>query len=97
MTLKNIQIIDLDGAAGRMVVSVMFGLAEIELEYRKERQAAGIRVARKQGVYTGCRKGTTKGKPMRARALKDQEFTVPIRHKTAISQYCIFRPLILNF
>ena len=53
------QQIDLSGAVGRMVASVMFGLAEIELEYRRERQAAGIRVAKSQGVYTGRKKGTT--------------------------------------
>ena len=32
------QQIDLSGPVGRMVASVMFGLAEIELEYRRERQ-----------------------------------------------------------
>ena len=36
------QQIDLSGAVGRMVASVLFGLAEIESEYRRERQAAGI-------------------------------------------------------
>jgi DNA invertase Pin-like site-specific DNA recombinase len=41
------QQIDLSGVVGRMVASVMFGLAEIELEYRRERQAAGIQVAKK--------------------------------------------------
>ena len=34
------QQIDLSGAVGRMVASVLFGLAEIESEYRRERQAA---------------------------------------------------------
>ena len=47
------QQIDLTGSVGRMVASVMFGLAEIELEYRRERQAAGIRVARTRGIYQG--------------------------------------------
>jgi DNA invertase Pin-like site-specific DNA recombinase len=40
------QQIDLGGAVGRMVASVLFGLAEIESEYRRERQAAGIAVAK---------------------------------------------------
>jgi DNA invertase Pin-like site-specific DNA recombinase len=35
------QQVDLSGAVGRMVASVLFGLAEIESEYRRERQAAG--------------------------------------------------------
>ena len=45
-------------------------LAEIELEYRAERQAAGIEVAKKKGIYKGRKKGTTKGEPERARELK---------------------------
>ena len=41
------QQIDLSGPVGRMVASVLFGLAEIEWEYRRERQAAG-----RTGVWT---------------------------------------------
>jgi DNA invertase Pin-like site-specific DNA recombinase len=44
------QQIDLSGTVGHMVASVMFGLAEIELEYRRERQTAGIAVARRKGI-----------------------------------------------
>ena len=44
------QQIDLSGAIGRMVASVLFGLAEIESEYRRERRAAGIAVAKKRGL-----------------------------------------------
>jgi DNA invertase Pin-like site-specific DNA recombinase len=47
------QQIDLSGPVGRMVASVLFGLAEIEWEYRRERQAAGIAVAKAQGGYHG--------------------------------------------
>ena len=36
------QSIDLSGAVGRMIAAVMLGLAEIELEYRQQRQMAGI-------------------------------------------------------
>jgi DNA invertase Pin-like site-specific DNA recombinase len=63
------QLIDLSGTVGRLVASVLFGLAEIEQEYRRERQAAGIAVAKRRGVYRGRAKGTTKAKPARARAL----------------------------
>ena len=66
------QQIDLGGAVGRMVASVLFGLAEIELEYRRERQAAGIAVAKRRGAYHGRKKGTTKAKPTRARQLRGQ-------------------------
>jgi DNA invertase Pin-like site-specific DNA recombinase len=64
------QQIELNGAVGRMLAALLLGLAEIELEYRAERQAAGIEVARKKGVYRGRKKGTTKGEPERARELK---------------------------
>jgi DNA invertase Pin-like site-specific DNA recombinase len=71
------QQIDLGGAVGRMIAAVMLGLAEIELEFRRERQAAGIAVARKKGVYKGRAKGTTKARPHRARELRDQGLMVP--------------------
>ncbi len=58
--------IELNGPVGRMIAAVLLGLAEIELEYRQERQAAGIEVAKRKGVYKGRQRGTTKGKPNRA-------------------------------
>ena len=60
------QQIDLSGMVGQVVASLIFGLAEIELENIRERQAAGIAVAKKRGVYSGRLKGTTKAKPKRA-------------------------------
>ncbi len=66
------QQIDLSGTIGRMVASVLFGLAEIEMEYRAERQAAGIAVARKRGVYKGRKPGTTKSDADRALQLREQ-------------------------
>jgi DNA invertase Pin-like site-specific DNA recombinase len=71
------QQIDLNGPVGRMVASVLFGLAEIEWEYRRERQAAGIAVAKARGVYRGRRKGTTKAQPQRAHTLRHAGLTVP--------------------
>ena len=65
------QQIELNGAVGRMIAAVMLGLAEIELEYRQQRQTAGIEVARERGVYKGRKKGTFKAKPQRARALRE--------------------------
>jgi DNA invertase Pin-like site-specific DNA recombinase len=62
---------------GRMVASVLFGLAEIEAEYRRERQAAGIAVAKRNGVYQGRQRGTTKANPARARALRARGLTIP--------------------
>ena len=71
------QQIELNGAVGRMIAAVMLGLAEIELEYRQERQLAGIEVAKKRGVYKGRREGSTKAKPKRACELRDRGLTVP--------------------
>jgi DNA invertase Pin-like site-specific DNA recombinase len=48
----------------------------LTLQHVKERQAIGIGVARKRGIYTGRRSGTTKAAPSRARALKKQGLTV---------------------
>lgn len=66
------QMIELNGAVGRMIAAVMLGLAEIELEYRQQRQMAGVEVAKKKGVYKGRKPGTFKAKPARAMALRDQ-------------------------
>lgn len=71
------QQIELNGPVGRMIAAVMLGLAEIELEYRRERQMAGIEVARKKGKFTGRKSGTTKAKPQRAAELKKQGLTAP--------------------
>lgn len=71
------QQIELNGAVGRMIAAVMLGLAEIELEYRRERQMAGIEVARTKGKFTGRKRGTTKGRPQRARELKRQGLSAP--------------------
>lgn len=71
------QQIELNGPVGRMIAAVMLGLAEIELEFRRERQMAGIAVARKKGKFTGRKAGTTKAKPQRAAELKKQGLTAP--------------------
>ena len=64
------QQIELNGAVGRMIAALLLGLAEIELEYRAERQAAGIEVAKRKGIYKGRKEGTTKGEPERAKELR---------------------------
>jgi DNA invertase Pin-like site-specific DNA recombinase len=70
------QQIDLSGPVGHLIASLLFGIAEIELQHAKERQAIGIALARKRGVYTGRRTGTTKAAPSRARTLKKQGLTI---------------------
>ena len=53
-----------------MIAALLLGLAEIELEYRRERQMAGIEVARKKGMFLGRRKGRPRAKPSRAWELR---------------------------
>lgn len=69
------QQIDLSGTIGHLVAGVLFGIAEIEYQHIKERQAVGIAIAKEKGIYTGRKKGTTKAKPERAKALKKQGLT----------------------
>ena len=88
------QQIDLNGAVGRMIASVLFGLAEIELEYRRERQAAGIRVAKTNGVYQGRKKGTTKALPDRASKLRKQGLQIlEISNALGVTPRTVFRYL----
>ena len=88
------QQIDLNGIVGRMIASVLFGLAEIELEYRRERQDAGISVAKNRGIYKGRKKGSTKAKPIRAEELKNRGLTVSeIANALSVSRRTVFRYL----
>jgi DNA invertase Pin-like site-specific DNA recombinase len=88
------QQIDLSGAVGRLVASVLFGLAEIESEYRRERQAAGIAVAKERGIYLGRQRGTTKALPGRARDLRDRGLSAQeIAKALGISRRTAFRYL----
>ncbi len=69
------QQLDLSGATGRLIAGVLFAVAEMELEAMKERQRAGIDVAKEHGVYKGRKHGTTKAKPARAKKLRDKGLT----------------------
>ncbi len=66
------QQLDLSGTVGRLIASVLFGLAEMELEHIRERQASGIALAKEKGIYTGRKSGTFKASPTRAKELKSQ-------------------------
>ena len=86
------QQIDLSGSVGRLVASVLFGLAEIEQEYRRERQAAGITVAKRKGIYHGRLKGTTKAKPARAQALRARGLSAAeIANALRVGRRTVFR------
>jgi DNA invertase Pin-like site-specific DNA recombinase len=64
------QQLDLSGALGRTLAALLLGLGEMEREAIRERQAAGIAVAKDQGVYKGRKNGTTKATPQRAAELR---------------------------
>lgn len=54
------QMIDFNGVTGKLIASILFAVSEMEQDTRRERQAAGIAVAKANGVYTGRKKGATK-------------------------------------
>lgn len=70
------QELDLTGTMGRIVAGVLFGLAEIELEHGRERQAAGIEAAKRRGVYKGRQLGATKADPAKARELRAKGLSI---------------------
>jgi DNA invertase Pin-like site-specific DNA recombinase len=85
------QQIDFNGAVGKLLAAVLLGIAEMEQETRRERQAAGIAVARKAGKYWGRKTGTTKAKPERAMALRKQGLSVEeIAKSLGVSRNTVF-------
>jgi DNA invertase Pin-like site-specific DNA recombinase len=88
------QQIDFNGTVGKMVAAVLLGIAEMEQETRRERQAAGIAVAKKAGKYRGRKPGTTKAAPVRARALREKGLTAEeIAKSLGVSRNTAFRYL----
>jgi DNA invertase Pin-like site-specific DNA recombinase len=86
------QQIDFNGALGKMLAAVLLGIAEMEQETRRERQAAGIAAAKARGKYLGRKNGTTKAKPNRALALKEKGLTVEeIGKALGVSRNTVFR------
>lgn len=86
------QALEFNGAIGRTLAALLLGLAEIENEYRRERQAAGIEQARKKGKYKGRANGTLKSNPARVVELRDKGLTGPeIATALGISLRTVFR------
>ena len=86
------QQIDISGTIGKMVCAILLGVAEMEQESRRERQAAGIEVAKENGVYTGRQPGTTKAKPSRAKTLKAKGFNnSEITKSLGVSRHTVIR------
>ena len=66
------QQIDFAGIVGQMIASVLFAVAEMEQETRRERQAEGNAIAKRNRKYKGRKPGTMKAKPQRATKLIHQ-------------------------
>ncbi len=69
------QQLDFNGATGRLIAAVLFAVSEMEQETRRERQAIGIREAKRKGVYKGRKAGTLKASPARAYELRQKGMT----------------------
>jgi DNA invertase Pin-like site-specific DNA recombinase len=88
------QQIDLSGTIGHLIASLLFGIAEMELQHIKERQAAGIAVAKEKGKYSGRKKGTPKANPQRAKVLQAKGLRVKeIAQALNVSERTVFRYL----
>ena len=90
------QQLDFSGATGKLVAAVLFAVAEMEQETRRERQAVGIAVAKEKGVYTGRKAGAVKKgvRPSRAAQLRDKGATyAEIAQSMNVSQSTVRRYL----
>ena len=88
------QQLDFAGPAGKMIAAVLFAVAEMEQQTRRERQAAGIEVAKEKGKYKGRKPGTTKAKPQRAKRLRDKGLTMDeIAQSLGVTRQTIYRYL----
>ncbi len=88
------QQLELECEAVKVVAALLLGLAEIDEVYRRERQTAGIAAAKRRGAYSGRKPGSTKGRPERARELRDEGKTAPeIAEALGVSQRTVFRYL----
>jgi DNA invertase Pin-like site-specific DNA recombinase len=86
------QQIDFNGAVGKLLAAVLLGIAEMEQETRRERQAAGIAVAKKLGKYRGRKPGTTKALPERALKLREKGLKLEeITRSLGVSRNTVFR------
>lgn len=64
------QDLDFSGAVGKMVAAILFSVAEMENETRRERQMAGIALAKEKGLFKGRKPGSIKKKNGPERAAK---------------------------
>ncbi len=83
---------DFSGATGKLIAAVLLGVAEMEQETRRERQAAGIAVAKQAGKYTGRKVGSVKAQPARARRLVQQGVPIiDVAARLGVSRQTVYR------
>jgi|SRR5215475_4374842 len=87
------QQIDISGIVGEMMIAMLFGFGEIELQYNKERQAAGIALAKQRGVYKGRKKGTKKLKPAEVKELRKTLSVAQIAKHKEVSERTVYNAL----
>ncbi len=88
------QQLDFHGTVGKLIASVLFAVAEMEQQTRRERQAVGIAQAKNDGKYTGRQPGTFKASITRARQLRKQGNTmIEIAQSLGISKRSVIRYL----
>jgi DNA invertase Pin-like site-specific DNA recombinase len=88
------QQLDFHGSVGQLLAAVLFAVAQMEQETRRERQRAGIDVAKSNGKYRGRKNGTTKAKPQRAVELRSRGLTnVEIATALGVSRRSVQRYL----
>ena len=69
------QQLDFNGTVGKMLAAIFFALGEMEQQTRRERQAAGIAIAKEEGKYKGRKPGTLKADASRAVKLRQRGLT----------------------
>jgi DNA invertase Pin-like site-specific DNA recombinase len=88
------QQIDFNGVVGKLIAALMLGLAEVELQHIRERQAAGIAAAKLAGKFKGSRAGYRKGDSDRAIELRNMGLThVEVAKSLGVSTKTVSRYL----
>lgn len=86
------QQIDLTGTVGKMMAAVLLGVAEMEQETRRERQAAGIAAAKEKGIYLGRKPGATKVSPAKVAELRGRGWSdTEIAQNLGVSRQTVWR------
>jgi DNA invertase Pin-like site-specific DNA recombinase len=88
------QQIDFAGALGKMLAAVLLGIAEMEQQTRRERQRAGINVAKARGVYRGRKPGAVAIDAARVQELRTKGLSpAEIQDYLGISRASVYRAL----